>query len=74
MTSLEIGRLLPAEVGRVLQHNAPEKQVAAMLSKMDEMINVMKSLTAKLDADAGVTDVNYASLLTNSLKKIELTL
>lgn len=44
----------------------------AMLQKQDEIIDLLKALTAKLDADAGVADTNYAALITNSLNKVVL--
>lgn len=44
----------------------------AMLRKMDEMIDLMKALTAKLDADGALNDADYASVLTDALAKIDL--
>ena len=43
-----------------------------MLVKQDAIIDTLKALAAKLDADAGVTDTDYASTLTDLLSKLEL--
>ena len=44
----------------------------AMLIKQDELIDIMKSLMAKLDSDAGVGDTDYASALSDALDKVDL--
>jgi hypothetical protein len=76
MTGFELGRLQEAEKSQPVLHDAPEKQMAAVMSKLDEMIEAMKLLAAKLDADAGDTggDNDYAALITDALGKIELKL
>jgi hypothetical protein len=50
----------------------PGSAEQAILEKQDQMIDMLKALTAKLDADGGVTDTNYASTLTDSLSKVAL--
>ena len=44
----------------------------AMLLKLDEINESLKAMAAKLDADAGVTDTDYASSITDALDKIKL--
>lgn len=73
MTGFDLGRLQEAEKSQQVLHDAPEKQVAAIMSKLDELIDAMKALGAKLDAD-GVGGADYAALVTDALKKIELKL
>lgn len=73
MTGEELGRLSPGEVGHPVLHDAPEKQMQAVMSKLDELVDVIKALTAKLDADGGV-DTDYAAEVTASLSKIQLFL
>lgn len=62
---------------------AEKSALQAVLVKQDELIDeindlktAIKAITAKLDADAGVTDVDYASSITDSLSgdtdKVEL--
>lgn len=62
---------------------AEKSALQAVLVKQDELIDeinalkdAVKALTAKLDADAGVTDVDYASSISDSLsedtEKVEL--
>jgi hypothetical protein len=70
----KLGRLSDAEKELDVLHDAPQKQMAAVMSKLDEIIKILKDLTAKLDADSGVNDTNYASTLTDALKEIELKL
>lgn len=42
--SLKIGRLASGEVGKEVLHDAPEKQMAAVMSKLDELIAAVKAL------------------------------
>lgn len=57
----------------VKSNTIPNKSATqAILRKQDEIIDLLKALAAKLDADAGVTDTDYASLLTNALEKVKL--
>ena len=72
--STETGRLPAAQVGKPVLHDAPEKQVRAMMTQLDELVTAIKALAAKLDADATVTDTNYAALISASLKKLDLHL
>ncbi len=51
---------------------APKSAEQAMLKKMDEMIDAIKALTAKLDADATVTDTDYAATISDALDKVKL--
>jgi len=76
MTGFELGRLQEAEKLQAVLHDAPEKQMAAVMSKLDEMIDAIKALTAKLDADSADTggDADYAAEVSDALNKIELKL
>ena len=69
-----VGRLEAGRAGNVLSDQPNEGQVAAMLSKQDEIIVLLKALADKLDNDSGVNDTDFASALTDVLAKIELTL
>lgn len=71
-TSTKVGRLSKSKLGQPVQHDAPEEQSKAVMSKLDELIGAIKTLTAKLDADVGVTDTNYAALVSDTLKEIVL--
>lgn len=51
---------------------AEKSSLQAVLVKQDEIIDLLKSLMAKLDADGGVTDTDYASVLTDALEKVAL--
>lgn len=66
--SQTLGRLTSTEG---VPHDNPSATVAAILTKQDQIIDMLKALTAKLDADGGVTDADYATL-TDSLKKVDL--
>lgn len=70
--SSTLGRLSAAEAGKPVIYDAPEKVISAILSNQDSVIAALKVLTAKLDLDAGVTDTNYAALVSNSLSPILL--
>lgn len=72
--SQALGRLSSGEAGLAVLHDMPEKQAAAIMSKLDELIAAMKALTAKLDLDAGITGTDYAALTTDSLSAILLQL
>ena len=41
-------------------------EVYNLRTEFNKMVTNMRVLTAKLDADAGVTDVNYGALVTDS--------
>ena len=68
-----IGRI-PDIVDNPHVHDLPNRTGEAMLTKMDQMIDIFKDLTAKLDLDAGVTGTDYKALLTDALKKLDLIL
>jgi hypothetical protein len=54
-------------------NTVPNKSaMQAMLRNQDAVIDAIKAIAAKLDADAGVTDTNYASTITDLLSKIAL--
>jgi hypothetical protein len=72
MDGFQLGRLSADELGKKVLHDAPEKQVAALMSKVDELTTALAALCAKLDADAGVTDTDYAATISDSVAKIEL--
>ena len=44
----------------------------AILEKQDEIIDLLKNLTAKMDADVGITDADYAATITDALEKVEV--
>jgi len=69
-----IGRLPLDLVDQPHVHDAPNRTVEAMLTKLDALIDIQAGLAAKLDADPGVTDTDYAATLTDSLKKLDLIL
>jgi len=71
--STDYGRLNKDLVGKQLSDDAPELKVAAMLSKQDDLIAAIKALTAKLDADAGVTDTDYASTISDGINLLDFT-
>jgi len=70
----EIGRLPAEEVGQDHILDDPTKGFQAVLTKQDEIIDLLKALTAKLDADGGVSDTDFASLLTDDLNKLGFSL
>lgn len=70
----KLGRLSDSEKMLPIVHDDPSQQMKAVMSKLDELIGAVKALTAKLDADGGVTDTDYAALITNAIKEIELKL
>jgi hypothetical protein len=72
--STSLGRLSAAEAAQPAKYDAPEKTVSAILSNQDAIIAAIKALCAKLDADAGVTDANYASSVSDALAAIDLSL
>lgn len=46
--------------------------VKEMLATQDALINAMKALTAKMDADSGGGgETNYAALITDALEKVK---
>jgi len=55
-------------------HDAPNRTVEVMLSNQDKLIDAIKGMAAKLDADGGVGDADYATLLTDALGKLDLVL
>jgi hypothetical protein len=74
--STSLGRLLASEKGGKILHDLPEKQAKAMMSQLDDIVAqvqalvvAVKAIAAKLDADGGVTDTNYASTITASVDK-----
>jgi len=71
--SIQYGRLESAS--QKVINDTPSVKVAAMLSKQDEIIDTLASLTAKMDADfADVANasVNYAASITDGLTKIDI--
>jgi len=71
--SEQLGRLVNPE--QIVIHDAPEQTVSAILTKQDEIIDLLKALTAKIDADSGDTggDADYSDL-TAALNKVSLSL
>lgn len=64
MNPEELGRLSEEEQGKEILHDSPEKQVAAIMSKIDELIDALKAL------DAANTQVPEVA----ALEKIKLKL
>jgi hypothetical protein len=71
MDGFQIGRLSQDELNKKVLHDAPEKTVAALMSKVDELTDVIKALCAKLDADS-VGAADYEATISDSILKIEL--
>jgi hypothetical protein len=69
-----LGRLDAGEAGQSQVLDDPTKAYSAVLTKQDEIIDLLKALTAKLDGDVGITDVDYASSLTDALEKLAFRL
>lgn len=64
MTTL--GRLSTAQMSQLILDN-PSQVVLALVTQQDAIIAALQAISAKLDADGGVTDTNYASTITASL-------
>lgn len=54
---------IPANLSR-RNTAAPQSTQGAILAEFNKLVTQVRVLTAKLDADAGVTDTNYAALVT----------
>lgn len=67
----KIGRLTDEQVGKPVINDAPEQQMRAVMSQLDQLVGVVKALAAKLDLDGGVTDADYAASV-SALIEIEL--
>lgn len=69
-----MARNLQDELNRAMPANANAK-LGDLLNDLITAVNAntvaVKAIAAKLDADAGVTDTNYASTLTASLAAIK---
>lgn len=50
----------------------PKSAEQGMLQNQDALIDAMKALAAKLDADSGVNDTDFASTITDALEKLSL--
>jgi hypothetical protein len=74
MNGTEVGRLPVSRVGKVALHDAPNEQIAAMLSNQDAIITALKAIAAKLDADTGTSEIDYAATITDALKVLDLHL
>jgi len=74
MSEVKVGRLPTEERGVPVLRDDPTKVSEAILTKLDEISSLMKNLAEKLDADTGVTDGDYAAVLTDALDEIELKL
>lgn len=44
---------------KTVQRTTPGDDVTALIEIVNQLAQAMNTLTAKLDTDAGVTDVNY---------------
>lgn len=49
-----------------LASTIPNAEVDAMRQQLNNVIDSLRLLTAKLDVDAGVTDTTYRSLITDT--------
>lgn len=54
---------IPADLS-VRPMGRPNDMIEAMRGEQVKIVAMLRVLTAKLDADAGVTDTNYAALVT----------
>lgn len=68
--STKAGRL--GSTGTFQNTVAPKSAEQAMLIQLDSLVTAIQALTAKLDADAGVTDTNYTALIGATLSLIKL--
>lgn len=68
----KLGRLPEEQIDEVHTLDSPEKGFQAVLSKQDQIIDLLAALTAKIDADSGDTggDNDYSDL-TDALLKIK---
>lgn len=57
----------------VYENTVPEKSAEqGVLVNQDAIITAIKAICAKLDADAGVTDEDYASTISDALSKVQI--
>lgn len=68
--------LVPGQIGRDDQkeniiHDAPNKTVETMLHNQDLIIQALKDIADKLDADTGVTDTDY-NAIAGALKQLKM--
>jgi len=68
------GRLQGADISIKTNTVKPKSATQAILLKQDEIIDALKALAAKLDADSGDTggDSDYAASISDALAKIKL--
>lgn len=72
MSSITLGRLPASEAGKPVLHDAPEKQIEAMLSQQDAIIAAIKALCVKLDADTSLDEDDYAATISDPLAPLAL--
>jgi hypothetical protein len=70
MSTPLLGRLAPAQVGKPVIYDAPERTVQAILSNQDSMIAALKAIAAKLDSES-VGDGTLHTI-TDALQPIQL--
>jgi hypothetical protein len=68
--SKPLGRLNPAELGKAVIYDAPERTVQAILSNQDAIIAALQALAAKLDAESVGDGTLYT--LVASLQPVQL--
>jgi hypothetical protein len=68
--SQKLGRLNPAEAGKPVIYDAPERTVQAIISNQDSVVAALKAIAAKLDGEA-VGDGTLHTI-TDSLQLIQL--
>lgn len=68
-----IGRLPAEEVDEIHTLDSPEQGYKAVLSKQDQIIDLLAALTAKLDGE-GTLGGGYAAAVSDDLLKIKFRL
>lgn len=69
MSPEKLGRLSDQEEGKEILHDSPEKQMEAVMSKLDEITDALQALAGAAGAGAGISIPEV-----DDLKKIILKL
>ncbi len=72
MTQTLVGRLSPEEAALPVIGDVSNRQVLALTTKVDQLTDAIKALTAKLDTDGGVTGTDFAATITDALSKLQI--
>ena len=70
----KIGRIPVENLYDKHVHDAPNRTVEALLTQVDQLVGRLQALTEKLDLDTGVTDLDYADLISAPVQKLDLIL